>query len=227
MIVRYSYAILCVVCVLRSVGRSMFTIFRLETGDTWDQVMLLNVFGCDKYPSGYAAAYTRMEGGNSGNLASTSECMDPRALGWLAVPIFLTINILGAYVMPTILIGIVVVSFDEATSHDAVASSMMEKMHVTVASVKETMPEFFTQWRIDRMLEAFQEIDADGELTLDMDEMAPFFGYVFYSIFDVELSKEQEDMLYQIMDVDADADLGFPEFVTFLAVRCTAQFLRD
>ena len=89
------------------------------------------------------------------------------------------------------------------------------------------MPEFFSQWRIDRMLEAFQEIDADGELTLDMIEMTPFFGYVFYSIFDVELSKEQEDMLYQIMDVDADADLSFPEFVTFLAVRCTAQFLRD
>lgn len=197
----------------------MFTIFRLETGDTWDQVMLLNVFGCDKYPSGYAAAYTRMEGGSPGNLASTSECKEPRALGWLAVPIFLTINILGAYVMPTLLIGIVVVSFDEATSHDAIASSMVEKMHVTVDSVKETMPEFFTQWRIDRMLEAFQEIDADGELTLDMDEMAPFFGYVFYCIFDVELTKEQEDMLYQIMDVDADANLGFPEFVSFLAVR--------
>jgi len=197
----------------------MFTVFRLETGDTWDQVMLLSVFGCDSYPSGYAAAYARMKGGDSGNLVSTFECKNPRALGWFAVPIFLTINILGAYVMPTILIGIVVVSFDEATSHDAIASSMVEKMHVTVDSVKESMPEFFTQWRIDRMLDAFQEIDADGELTLDMDEMAPFFGYVFYYLFDVELTKEQEDMLYQIMDVDADADLGFPEFVTFLAVR--------
>jgi hypothetical protein len=146
-------------------------------------------------------------------------CENPSALGWPAVPIFLTINILGAYVMPTVLIGIVVVSFDAATKHGVVEVAMVEKMHVAVHTAKENMPDFFTQWRIDRMLEAFQEIDADGELSLDMDEMTPFFAYVCYSVFDVNLTNVQQEMLYQIMDVDADADLGFAEFVMFLAVR--------
>ena len=36
-----------------TVGRSVFTILRLETGDSWDQILYINMYGCAEYPAGY------------------------------------------------------------------------------------------------------------------------------------------------------------------------------
>jgi hypothetical protein len=36
-----------------SVGKAAFTIMRLSTGDAWDQVLLINLYGCDHFPLGY------------------------------------------------------------------------------------------------------------------------------------------------------------------------------
>ena len=42
-------------------------------------------------------------------------CDQPYAAGWLGAFLVLFIIIFGAYVLPTVLIGIVCISFDEAT----------------------------------------------------------------------------------------------------------------
>jgi hypothetical protein len=67
--------------------------------------MYIAMYGCDGYPAGYPFT-TR-----GGSVACTS----PVASGWLGAFLLLFIIIFGAYVLPTVLIGIVAISFDEAT----------------------------------------------------------------------------------------------------------------
>ena len=103
-----------------SVGRSMFTILRLETLDTWDQVLFLNLYGCDVHPS-YPMLASPGPGG--ANL-----CTSPAGLGYLAFLALFLVLLVGAYIIPTVLVGIVVVSFDEATKKGTGLDAMMKEM---------------------------------------------------------------------------------------------------
>jgi hypothetical protein len=55
-------------------------------------------------------------------------------LGWIVFPIFSGILLIGAYVLPTVLVGIVVVSFDEAQKRGSAIDEMMQDMEVVSAS---------------------------------------------------------------------------------------------
>jgi hypothetical protein len=65
--------------------------------------MYIAMYGCDGYPAGYPFTTRGVA------------CTDPVASGWLGAFLLLFIIIFGAYVLPTVLIGIVAISFDEAT----------------------------------------------------------------------------------------------------------------
>ena len=120
-------------------------------------------------------------------------------LGWLAVLIFVFIIIVGAYVLPTVLIGIVVISFEEASRKSSQVEEMMSRMATIIGDAQEQMPWFFTTTRIEKLRCVFEEMDADGELTLDINEMTPFFEYAFQKVFDVKLTKEQQEQLFHLM----------------------------
>ena len=90
-----------------SVGRSVFTVLRLETGDNWDQVLLVNMYGCEGYPGAYPIV--------DPSIYPNMECDANLALGWMSALVFFVTIILGTFVLPTVLIGIVVISFDEAS----------------------------------------------------------------------------------------------------------------
>jgi hypothetical protein len=47
----------------------------------------------------------------------------------------------------------------------------------------------------------FDALDADGKLTLDVHEIALFWRYVFMSLFNVELSLEQQEALFHLLDL--------------------------
>jgi len=199
------------------VSRAMFTILRLETLDSWDQILYINVYGCAEYPGGYPFL---LNGG-------FTQCTDSRGLGWVAFPIFFFILIIGAYILPTVLVGIVVVSFDEATKRGKAIDEMMEEMEETTAEVKKVMPEFFTARRIRAMHEVFNEIDVDEGLNLDMEELAPFYEYVFFKLFDVNLTRFEQSQVFLVMDMDGDSELGFAEFVMFIAITKQIEFLMN
>jgi hypothetical protein len=107
-----------------SVGKAMFTILRMETLDTWDQILYVNVLGCGEYPNnGYPIVAN-----------PALQCTHSRGLGWIVFPIFSGILLIGAYVLPTVLVGIVVVSFDEAQKRGSAIDEMMQDMEVVSAS---------------------------------------------------------------------------------------------
>lgn len=169
----------------------------------------INLYGCDAYPGGYPMVAKD---------SPLTSCTNPVALGWIGVFIFLFIIIVGAYVLPTVLIGIVVISFEEASRKSEQMQEMVSKMVSVIGDAREQMPDFFTEGRIEKLRTVFEEIDADGELTLDINEMTPFFEYTFQKVFEVKLTKEQQEQLFHLMDVDGDTELGFAEFVMFVVV---------
>ncbi len=136
-------------------------------------------------------------------------CTNNTALGWLSALIFIFIIIMGTYVLPTVLIGIVVISFDEASRRATMVDEMIQNTEKAIDDAKTQMPEFFTEHRIERMMDVFKEMDADGELSLDINEMTPFYQYCFESLFNVHLSKERQEQIFHLVDVDGDTELGF------------------
>jgi len=95
-------------------------------------------------------------------------------------------------------------------------------MRDDLVSVKERAieddPVFFDNVRFKLIQDAFQDLDADGGITLDLNEMASFYHYVFGHIFGVALSREQNEALFHLMDADGDTTLGLNEFITFIRV---------
>jgi len=61
--------------------------------------------------------------------------------------------------------------------------------------VRAVMPEFFSQRRIRAMRDVFHEIDVDEGLNLDQEELAPFYEYVFYKLFDVNLTRAEQQQV--------------------------------
>jgi flagellin-specific chaperone FliS len=64
-----------------------------------------------------------------------------------------------------------------------------------VVEVRAVMPEFFSQRRIRAMRDVFHEIDVDEGLNLDQEELAPFYEYVFYKLFDVNLTRDEQEQV--------------------------------
>lgn len=49
------------------------------------------------------------------SLNPNTQCKHDQGFGWIAALIFFFIVIIGSFILPTVLIGIVAISFDEAT----------------------------------------------------------------------------------------------------------------
>jgi hypothetical protein len=79
------------------------------------------------------------------------ECRDPKAWGWLSVPFFLVVIILGAYVLPTVLVGIVSISFEEANKTAEVVEEMAKGVDGVVTKMQHDLPAFFKGGRMDRV----------------------------------------------------------------------------
>jgi len=188
-----------------SVGRAMFTVLRIETLDTWDQILYISMFGCAKYPT----AYPMVEEASN----PVVQCNHDSGQGWIAVFIFFIVVIFGSYILPTVLIGIVAISFDEASRRAEALKEMHKGMHKVVADAEASLPRFFTKDRLFAILDIFEVMDADGELTLDLNEMSPFYHYSFAKLFGISLSKDQTEALFHLMDTDGGSELGYGEFV--------------
>jgi|AntAceMinimDraft_5_1070358.scaffolds.fasta_scaffold104153_2 hypothetical protein len=95
----------------------MFTILRLATLDSWEQVLHIAMRGCANYPnSGYPL--TKHSG----------QCTQSAALGWPAAMVFLLVIVIESFVLPTVLVGVVIVSFDEASKRGTMVRPLLPDM---------------------------------------------------------------------------------------------------
>ena len=84
----------------------MFTILRMQTFDSWDQILYLSMYGCEGYPS-----YDMLRN----NPQAT--CSNSTAFGWIGPMILLPLAIVGSYILPPVLIGIVTMKFGDASKY--------------------------------------------------------------------------------------------------------------
>ena len=149
-----------------TIARSLFTLLRMETGDKWPVIMFISVYGCDQYA--YGGLYGE-------SFVQDIECKEPQALGWYGVFVFVVLIIIAKYILPTVLIGIVVISFQESSAKSKMFEEEYVKVGAIVKLVQVEMPHFFTKQRIKRMRGAFDGLDIDGQGSLDSLEIQPVY----------------------------------------------------
>lgn len=114
------------------------------------------------------------------------------------------------------MIGIVSVEFFVAKNKLKELEEVQAEMKGAEVRSQKENPTFFNRTRCKLLRELYIRLDADGELKLDMLEMAPFFHYVFDKFFGVDLNRTQTTALFQLMDVDGDAYCSYEEFICFV-----------
>ena len=104
--------------------------------DTWDVPLRINMYGCASFPGGYPIA--------SGN--KRLECTNEKpGMGWLAAAYFCFVVIFGGLIMPTMLVGIVAVSFEESFRKCEDEKKNKDEAQIVINLVQDDMPEFFYQ----------------------------------------------------------------------------------
>ena len=69
------------------------------------------------------------------------------------------------------------------------------------------LPHFFTHDRLAAIRDVFEVMDADDELTLDLNEISPFYHYSFVKLFGISLTKDQTEALFHLMDTDGGSEV--------------------
>ena len=77
----------------------------------------------------------------------------------MQVPLFVFIVIFGGFVLPTVLIGIVTISFDEASRRGKEATAIADSMAEMTTKARQVLPDFFTVCLVRPMVLA----DAHGD----------------------------------------------------------------
>lgn len=84
--------------------------------------------------------------------------------------------------------GIISIKFDEASRHIEKANEEKTATEKVVKAAREYLPNYFTDDRLRALRELYNMMDANGELTLDIVEVAPFLHYTFDELFGLQMN---------------------------------------
>jgi len=166
------------------------------------------MYGCDKYPGGYEFVEN----------FSQSTCDHGHAFGFSAVPILFFIGVVGAYILPTVLVGIVSIKFDIATKALVLMKSERKDFIRHLGEARAALPDFFTDERVEAIEELFEVLDAKREKQLDLNELSPFFHYTLDYLFEVEITSKQCEALFFLIDSNQATEVGLGEFISFIKI---------
>jgi len=188
---------------------ALFTTFQIETLDAWPDIWRISMYGCGVYPSGYPEARSMKR----------FDC-DPevQGLGWFSALYMIVVVVFGGLILPTMLVGIVAVSFEESYRRlEAEIDSALFGRELIEYAIEEN-PMFFTPVRLRLLRDIFDSIDIDGGGTLDQDEVTPLMQYLLSRHMNTKLKLFEVQALIQKFDVDNSSDVNFGEFVHIIRV---------
>jgi len=191
-----------------SLARAMFTVLRIETLDSWDQILYIAMFGCKGYPGGYDFL--------AGH--ENSNCESSKAFGGVGALVLILVTILGAYILPTVLIGIVSIKFDHSSKMFEVRREEKAAMLKHLEEAKRNLPTFFSHERTAAIVKVFRTLNSGGQHTLDQAEISPFFHYAVDLLFQVQLEPSQCETLFYLLDSSKSTEIGLGEFITFISI---------
>ena len=82
-----------------NLAQAIAAVWAVCTMDGWDVIMYVNMYGCSRF--GYPF--------------NEVECRNSRAFGWVAALYFVSLILFGAWMLPTVIIGITTIAFAEST----------------------------------------------------------------------------------------------------------------
>ena len=191
-----------------SVLQATFTTYQITTQDVWDATLRINMYDCATFPRQFGYPL----GGTEGSLA----CTDPKAFGFVGFAYFLVVIIVGALILPTMLIGVVAIKFEQASNkfenerHDQLAT----KGHIAV--LQEDMGDFFDDDRVEMWRLIFKSIDVDAQGRLDLNEISPLVTYLIHDYLGLSLTLDQIENVVLLFDQDDTGDLNLGEVLTLI-----------
>ena len=170
------------------------------------------MYGCDNY------GYFNL----AGDLTMARNCKNPRALGWVASMYCVVLVVLGGLVMPTVLIGVISISFEESNKE------IMEEQRVG-GTVKRILNhtsswghEFLTVKDVAKLKNVYEELNTDGRDGLCYEELKPLMEFVTTKYMGSPLADDDLQDMFKVLDVSGDGDLNYAEFLWF--VTSTKRF---
>jgi len=113
------------------------------------------------------------------------KCNNPEASGWAGVAVIIIIVLLGAYILPTVLVGIISIKFDEASQYGDTAKLVKERTDAVIKQVQGEVTGFFTEGRMEILKSLFNAMDCNANQSLEIVDITPYFHYVFDAYFGV------------------------------------------
>ena len=166
-------------------------VWQVETLDGWEDMMYINMYGCDRY------GYSDLHG-----MRTTGEnCTHPVAHGWAAAVFFVILVVLGALVLPTVLIGVISIAFDKSNGHITREQSIAS----AVAAVADVANEWASKSKDDRVVKRLAELGRDG----------------------VWLSQHvmlKQRQLFNALDSDGSGELSGTEILPLMEHFCNVYF---
>ena len=93
---------------------ALISIWMVETFDAWENLLKINMYGCMEY--GYYDNNPSPERDGMGYPTTKWACDSSRGLGWIAALYFVFVAVLGGLILPTVLIGVISIAFNDATA---------------------------------------------------------------------------------------------------------------
>uniref|UniRef100_A0A7S2HJ24 EF-hand domain-containing protein n=2 Tax=Octactis speculum TaxID=3111310 RepID=A0A7S2HJ24_9STRA len=204
-----------------TLNKSFMTMWIVETFDQWDQYMYTAIYGCNAF--GYDATIYDPENTTRKIVYGTQSypCDEAFAYGWGAAGYFIVLVIIGGLILPTLLIGVISISFSKSTHAIEEENSRRIKLSRVRAKI--------TQWEENEgrkilsksqsryMSVVFSMIDVNSTGELPQTQVLPVIEYVSNTLLKGGLHKKNIRIMYDIMDVDADSTIDWCEFVWFIA----------
>ena len=176
--------------------RAMMSIWQIETLDSWEEILYINMLGCAEYAYDMKLPSDESHEGFTESKerkfktpwvpfdGMAMPCNENKGMGWVAVLYFVFVIMLGAMVLPTLLIGVISLSFDETTKkmRDEKKEQAKTEKIMEFASRWESdnkwVDHFITTHQMDELKILFQEINFDGDGGVCEEELLPFLELV-------------------------------------------------
>ena len=85
-------------------------------------------------------------------------CRNSHAFGWVGVFVFVVIVLIGAYILPIVLVGIIYIKFNEASTKSDTAKLIKSRTKEVISSLQHELPFFFTNARMNSFRQLFNSM---------------------------------------------------------------------
>jgi hypothetical protein len=209
------------------ISSALFSVWRIETGDRWEDILKINMYGCDTYPLGYPML----------NDLTQYPCEEQESFGYFAVVYVFFIVIIGGYIIPSILVGVIAVYMDKAFKRynqealmDSVQAGLMEDIQALQA-------DWCTKQKLKEIQILFKSICHEDCESLDMNTAQHVFCHIisrfimhdgseeeddYYNKMNLDLKKRVKDLLL-LLDLSGDRLIDLAEFTCFMIMTKQVQ----